>query len=91
MRSGLTFGQSSTGNLPNITSYISMHVRTKVNGSATGAFYVDSVGNAYSGNYWEGGQGNLGFDSSRCSSIYGRYNLDKVLTSFITMHYIIKY
>lgn len=80
--------------MPNITGYLALHVRTKVNGSASGAFFIDSSGNAYSGSYWEGGQGNLGLDASRCSSIYnnnGWFDGQRVIPSSVGMPYVIKY
>ena len=96
MRSGLTYGESSTGHLPSMQGNVN-GVSNKYfysSPTADGVFYVDSYGNnAFAGG---GGVGNnsalLHFNASRSSSIYGRYsNVDKVLPSFITMHYIIKY
>ncbi len=90
MRDGTQIGTYANGQLPNITGYISLHTRTKVNGSPTGAFYIDSVGGNYSGNYWEGGQGNLGFDASRSSSVYNNDELG-VVPRHLTMNFIIKH
>ena len=87
MRSGLTYGESSTGNLPNITGNTGGCVS---NGTPRGCFYQStqvSTAGGGSGRFYENG-----FNVSRSSSIYGRYNnVDKVLPSFITMHYVIKY
>lgn len=58
--------------LPNITGYGNLHVRAKTQGTFTGALYQSGSGNAYSGDYWEPGLGNIGFDASRSNSIYGQ-------------------
>ena len=83
-------GGKSSGGLPNITGYLSLHVRTKVNGTATGAFYIDSVGTNYSGDYREGGQGNLGFNAYNSSTAYNRTDND-VHPKYLRTIYIIKY
>lgn len=57
--------------LPNITGYGNLHIRAKTQGTFTGALYQSGSGNAYSGDYWESGLGNIGFDASRSNSIYG--------------------
>ena len=85
----VALGHYHSGYVPNITGYISLHTRTKVNGTATGAFYIDSIGTHYSGDYREGSQGNLGFDASRASDAY--WNSRTVLAAGVNMNWIIKY
>ena len=91
MRSGLTYGESSTGNLPNITGAIGY---AESHRGVSGCFYDGATeGSGYYHRANTGsGKANINFDASRSSSIYGRYSdVDKVLPSFITMHYIIKH
>ena len=86
---GIGFGNTSLGSLPNITGV----VNAPIYGSLTvpnGVFYNP-------GYNWTTLRGDAAahpptaFSASRSSATYGRYGSDKVFPAHVCMYYVIKY
>lgn len=83
-----TVGTIKSAGLPNITGTLEVNDFHGGIHIISGAFYQVTNNTGYQGPKDDGDNGTVGFDASRCSSIYG--NSDTVQPPAVMMAYIIK-